>query len=262
MIENFFEIIFLGIIEGLTEFFPISSTAHLIIFEEILVLNLSSSETFSIAIQLGAILAALFHFRSFFSPFRNPSFLLSSQSRKLFIAITPVLFVGFFCYDFIKSTLFNIHSVAYALLAGAVIMLVLEHVLKPKITLHNIKDMTYMQAFIIGLFQCFSLWPGMSRSGSCMIGALAIGASYKVAAEFAFIIGVPVLSAAVLYDLLKVYSLLNAYDIYAIFIASFVAFIVAYIAIVSFVSLLQRFKLTPFAIYRCILALLLLTFFA
>ena len=262
MLENIVEIIFLGIIEGLTEFFPISSTAHLIIFEEILVLNLSSSETFSIAIQLGAILAALFHFRAYFIPFLKPAFLVSEQSKKLLIAIVPVFCLGFFAYDFIKTTLFNIYSVSIALLTGACVMLLIEHVLKPKITCSDIKDMSYKQALIIGLFQCFSLWPGMSRSGSCMMGALLSGASYKVAAEFAFIIGVPVLSAAVFYDLIKVYPLLTSYDIFAIFLASTVAFIVAYFAILSFVSLLQKFKLTPFAIYRCILAIILLTFFA
>eukprot|EP01047_Picozoa_sp_COSAG01_P016068 COSAG01_NODE_814_length_13398_cov_4.254230_11_plen_264_part_00 len=254
MLSQWVNVFFLGLIEGLTEFFPVSSTAHLVLFENILDFQMAHSETFHIAIQLGAILAAVIHFWSFFKPFLSFKYWLSDTAKKLYIAVLPVLFFGFIAYDFIKTNLFSLKTVVIALFIGGVIMLIVEKIIKPKIICTSVESLTYKQALGIGLFQCFSLWPGMSRSGSCIVGSLLLGCSYQVAAQFSFILGVPVLTAAASYDLLKMYHLLSVTDLGMIALGSFISFVIGYLAIISFLTILQRYKLSPFAIYRLFLS--------
>ncbi len=246
-----FKAIILGITEGLTEFLPISSTGHLILVGHWIKFE---SPTFDIAIQLGAILAVVVLYRSFFFslPFKK------KELKLIAIAITPALLLGFLCHSAIKHYLFGTFTVIMALLVGGVIMLLVEYLLPYKPTTTDISDISYKQAAIVGVAQCASLWPGMSRSGSTIVGGLIAKLDYETSAKFSFIISVPIMIAATGYDLLKSYHLLTQSDLSLIGVGFLVSFIVGYLAIVTFIKLLVRWKLAPFAIYRIVLAAILL----
>ncbi len=249
--------ILFGIVEGLTEFLPISSTAHLILTHAILPLQSENSETFMIAIQLGAILAVLIRYRRYFLAFVSPRQWLSRQTGVLLTAILPVLVAGLCFYKLIKAALFSIHTIGIGLFVGALIMIWVQRRYRPETcTSVAIEQVTYRQALIIGCCQCASLWPGMSRSGSTIVGGLLAKLSYQTAAEFSFIIAVPVMICAVSYDLLSVFSLLTSTDIQLISLGFLVSFLMALVAMSTFLTLLSRWQLTPFAFYRIGLALI------
>lgn len=252
---DFVKAIILGIIEGLTEFLPISSTGHLILVEDYLHLNMSNPETFNIAIQLGAILAVVLYNRHYFYTLIFKEKWFSQKMNAIIIAILPVLGVGFVAYSTIKHYLFGPTTVICALFFGALLMAFIEKISKKRLdsslTLHNI---SYKQALTVGLFQCLSLWPGFSRSGSTIIGGLYAGLPHAIAAEFSFIISVPVMVIAVSYDLLKTASLLNSNDFQLIGIGFIVSFIVGFGSIIILLKLLKRTTLLPFIIYRILLA--------
>ena len=256
---EFLKVCFMGVVEGITEFFPVSSTAHLILFQHILNLDLNHSESFHISIQIGAISAAAFHFKQSFLPFLSFKYWFSSAAQKLYLACFPVLIVGFLSYSFIKMYLFSLKSIVFALLIGGVFMIIAEKIIKKRVIITHLDQISYKKAFIIGLCQCMSLWPGMSRSASTIVGGILTGCSYTVAAEFSFIIGVPVLALAAIYDFLKMFSNFTTNDLIYIFVGIVVSFFVGYIAILTFISLLNRYRLTPFAIYRMIIAGILAT---
>ena len=248
-----------GIVEGLTEFAPVSSTGHLILVGDLIGFTGDKAKTFEIFIQLGSILAVVvLYFRRFLSLFglakikgeEHPMNLLH-----LIIAAIPAVILGFLLHDFIKNVLFSPTTVLIGLVAGGVLLIIADKRRKP-VKSESIDSLSYKQAFQIGLFQCLALWPGFSRSGSTISGGLLIGAGYKASAEFSFILAVPMMIGATGLDLFKSLNTLSASDI-PLFLTGFVtAFIVAMVAIVFFLKLLQRVKLTPFAIYRFILAAL------
>jgi undecaprenyl-diphosphatase len=247
--------IILGIIEGLTEFLPISSTGHLIIVEDFLQLSIDHPETFSIAIQLGAILAVVFYHKEYFISLLFKERWFSQKMNAILLAIIPVMILGFFSYSFIKSTLFNPKTVIAALFIGAIIMAIVEFLAKKKppqtVTLETI---SYKQALTVGLFQCLSLWPGFSRSGATIIGGIYSGLPHSIAAEFSFIISVPVMIIAVMYDLIKTASVLSSNDLQIIGIGFIVSFIVGYSSILWLLKVLKRASLTPFIVYRILLS--------
>lgn len=250
--------IILGIIEGLTEFIPVSSTGHLILAGDALSFKNAHSATFDIAIQLGAILAVVVLYRQFFWETFKPSAWFSPNMNKILLAMTPVMGVAFFAYSAIKTYLFSSFTVAIGLIIGGVIMIIVEKWVNPTPTTHEIDDMSYKQALGVGIAQCFSLWPGTSRSGATIVGGLLTGLSYKLAARFSFIVAVPVMTIAVAYDMLKSMSHITLYDLQLIGIGFVVSFIVALIAIKTFINWLNKTKLVPFAIYRILLALFVL----
>ena len=258
---EFLKVIILGVIEGLTEFIPVSSTGHLIIVEDFLKLNSDNTHTFQIAIQLGAILAVLFSYQE-----KIRSLLTHSVNRVHFLkllvtAALPVFVIGFLCYDYIKEQLFSPITVAMALIVGAIAMILVE--LKPtnQTKTDKIETITIKQALYVGCFQVISLWPGMSRSGSTIIGGLFVNLSHRTAADFSFLLALPVISAAVLYDLLKSFNQLTPNDIVMILIGGIVSFIVALFAIKTFLIWLEKVRLFPFAIYRIILAIIVLVLY-
>ncbi len=240
----------LGLVEGLTEFLPVSSTGHLILVGQFLHFTSDSAATFDIAIQLGAILAVVVVYRPVFYRFLSFNVVKDTQARRIVIAILPALVLGFLTHSFIKHHLFSSFTVALALLIGGICMLVIEKCIKKPATTLSLDNMTYRQAFFIGICQCVSLWPGMSRSGATLIGGLLGRLDYKTSAEFSFIIAVPVMIAATGYDLIKSYSLLNSTDGVMISTGFLVSFGVALLAILSFIKVLQKWKLAPFAWYR------------
>ncbi len=261
---DFIKAILLGIIEGLTEFIPVSSTGHLIVLGKYLEFNNASIDTFNVFIQLGAILAVVvLYFKKFLSLLdfndKENGFSGKNGILKITFASLPILIIGFFLYRLIKGYLFgNTSVVAVALIVGGIIMIFVENK-KVSTKILDIKDLSFKDCFIIGLCQCFSLCPGFSRSASTIIGGMLLGAKREIAAEFSFIVAVPVISAAVFYDLLKNISKLSHYDIMLFLMGFFVSFIVSIFAMKFFLQILKKFSLKIFGYYRILLGILILS---
>ncbi len=258
MILDILKAVILGVVEGMTEFIPVSSTGHLILTSHFLSFN-RSPEVFEVAIQLGAILAVVVLYWDFFKHFLSLKHWISRDSLLVATAIFPAVLLGAIFHGFIKTVLFGTSPVIFALFVGGVVMIICDQLnLKP--TTLDVSKISFKQALIIGLCQCVALWPGMSRSGSTIVGGILAKLDYATAARFSFIISVPVMVLAVAYDLLKSASTLTAYDAQLIAIGFGVSFFVALFAIKWFLKLLTTIRLTPFGIYRVLLAVL-LTFF-
>lgn len=278
---NIIDAVIIGIIEGLTEFLPVSSTGHMILTQELLGLDKSPTlDSFKIVIQLGAILAiALVYRERIFRLFSRGTAIetvkisdLQSRSTKrkgyigmafapgrlnlmhIALAIVPAMGLAYLAKDFIKDDGFTTVPVLWALLVGGVFMIVAEK-FHPPVKTVDMDQLTYKQAFLIGLFQCISvLWPGFSRSGSTMAGGMLMGVSYRAAADFSFFIAIPIMTVATCYEMLDSYKYLTS-DMWTFFAAGFiVSFIVAWIVIIGFLRFIQKITLTHFAIYRFIVA--------
>ncbi|WP_166245563.1 undecaprenyl-diphosphate phosphatase [Paenibacillus turpanensis] len=251
--------VILGIIEGLTEFLPISSTGHMILAGHLLNFEGERASTFKIVVQLGAILAVLVLYWRRFLGFLNltPGFHKRPGINVIhvFLALFPAVFVGFTLYRAIKDDLFGPTPVLYSLIIGGVLMIVAEK-LNRRITAETMDDISYKQAFGIGLFQILALWPGFSRSGSTISGGMLLGTSQKAAAEFTFIVSVPIMFGASGYDLYKSREYLSMDDLGMFLAGVGASFVVAMIAIVTFLNLIKRLKLSWFAYYRFALAAL------
>lgn len=254
--------IIIGIVEGLTEFLPISSTGHMILVGSLLHFEGEVASVFEVFIQLGAILSVLILYRDKFSNMIN----MMLHKRRAFqprgltiwhvgIGIVPVMAVGYLSHKLIKTYLFSSFTVIIGLILGAILMLAAEKMTyNRRVSTRNVDDITMKQAFWVGLFQILALWPGFSRSGSTISGGLLFGMSRTAAAEFSFIIAVPLMMVACIYDLLKIWSKLSIGDFQMIAIGFVVAFVVAYASIIWFLRFLNNSTLASFAYYRFILA--------
>jgi undecaprenyl-diphosphatase len=251
--------IVLGIIEGLTEFLPVSSTGHMILAGYLLGFEGDAKNTFKIVIQLGAVLAVLvLYWRRYMSMLKDLlTFDFSSKKKlnalHLIIAMIPALIVYLLFKDIIKHVLFGPSPVLIGLIAGGILMIVASR-MKRRTTAEETDDITYKQALGIGLFQCLALWPGFSRSGSTISGGLLLGTSQKAAADFTFMISVPVMFGATILDLYDSREFLAIHQLPMFLVGFAAAFIVAMIAVVTFLNLIKRLKLEWFAIYRFVLA--------
>jgi undecaprenyl-diphosphatase len=263
----------LGAVEGLTEFAPVSSTGHMILVGHLLGFEGTvRATTFEVVVQLGSILAAVVVFwKRLLSlvglykiedeetgDFENGQ--RSSGNRlnwlHILLGMIPAVIVGGLFHDYIKTHLFTAATVLSALVAGGILMIVAEAFRKARPTAKSLDQITYKQAFIVGLFQCLALWPGFSRSGSTISGGLLAGMNHKTASEFTFILAVPMMVAASAKDLMDNWQYLSIHDL-PLFITGFItAFVVALLAIRYFLRLIENVKLTPFAIYRFVLAVL------
>lgn len=265
--ESLYTALILGTIEGLTEFLPISSTGHLIIATDILKLDQGKYSSFNIIIQLGAILAVVFLYHTRFRNFcsiRNSRELIEEikvgkapsglNSIHIAIAIVPTLAIGYLSRHFIKAHLFNPYVVVSTLVIVGVLMIIIEKI-RPAAQLNSVDQLSYKDAFIIGFSQCFALIPGVSRSGATMLTAMMRKVDVKTAADFSFLISVPVIAIATGYEFLKSYSTFNANDAFLLFVGFVVSFIVALAAIKGFLAILKKLSLTPFAFYRIFLGL-------
>lgn len=257
--------VIIGIIEGLTEFLPVSSTGHMILAGHLLGFTGERAATFEIVIQLGAISAvAVLYWRRIvrlftaLRPRGGNSGKGGAQEPRLnllhvLISIAPALLLAYLLRDFIKDVLFAPETVVVGLVLGGIFMIVAERT-AGEAAATDIDQLTYRQTLMIGLAQCLSLWPGFSRSGATIAGGMMAGASRKAAADFTFIIAIPVMCAAAGYELLQSYKLLNAQDIAFLAVGFVVSFVVALLAVMTFIRLVQRIKLTYFSYYRFALA--------
>jgi undecaprenyl-diphosphatase len=253
--------VILGIVEGLTEFIPVSSTGHLILSGELLNFTGERAATFEVFIQLGAILAVVMLYRERLRQFLTVDNIVSGFKMKqhelnwmhVAVAILPAMVLGYLVHDIIKKYLFSAETVLIGLIIGGIVMIVAER-MSIRDFATDLDNINFRQCLVIGLAQCLSLWPGFSRSGATISGGLLAGLNHKTAAEFSFIIAMPVMIAATGYDLLKSWYLITPDFIVTLLIGFVVSFVVAVLAIVGFLKLLERVKLTPFAVYRFVLA--------
>ncbi len=248
--------VIIGIVEGLTEFLPISSTGHMILVGSLLGFEGEKASVFEVFIQLGAILSVFILYRDKFYRMMDVRRITSTAGLSAWhvaAGIVPVAGVGFLLHGPIKAYLFSPFTVIIGLVAGAVLMLAAEWAAKRPVT-REVEDMTIAQAFFVGLFQILALWPGFSRSGSTIAGGLLFGMNRTAAAEFSFIVAVPLMFMACLYDLLKALSKFSRDDLVMIAIGFAVSFVVAYLSIVWFLRFLNRSTLASFAYYRFVLA--------
>lgn len=255
MNETFIAII-IGIVEGLTEFLPISSTGHMILVGSLLGFEGEKASVFEVFIQLGAILSVFILYRQTFFNLFQPRKIQGAGFTIWHIAagILPVMAVGFLLHKPIKTYLFSPLTVIIGLVAGAILMLAAEKLSGERPVTQQLDRISIRQATLVGLFQILSLWPGFSRSGSTIAGGLFFGLSRKAAAEFSFIIAVPLMLAACLYDLLKIWHTLSMADLSMFATGFVVAFFVAYLSIVWFLGFLNKSTLASFAYYRFIVA--------
>lgn len=256
--DNLLIALVLGIVEGLTEFIPVSSTGHLILAGHFLGFTGERAETFEVVIQLGAIMAVVVLYWQRFKGLIWPKpYVRFAGSRGLWLlALTtaPACILGLLLHGFIKEFLFgSTLSVLLALVVGAICMLGVSSMRKRPFCV-SLDELTPKMALGIGIFQCLALWPGFSRSAATIMGGILLGVKRGVAAEYSFIAAVPIMIAATGYDLLKSWQLFTGADLPFFCVGMVVAFISALLAIRTFVALLAHVTLAPFAIYRLILA--------
>ena len=252
--------VILGIVEGLTEFLPISSTGHLIILGDLLGYNDEASKVFKIVIQLGAILAVCWDYRVRLTKMVTglPSDAPSQRfAAMLFIGFLPAAVLGLMFHSTIKALLFNPITVATALIVGGVIILYVEkRAYHPRI--NSVDEMRWPDALKVGFAQALAMIPGTSRSGATIMGGLIFGLSRKTAAEFSFFLAIPTMFAATAYDLYKNWSLLRADDL-PVFAVGFVAsFVAAMWAVKSFIRFISNHTFVVFAWYRIVFGLIVL----
>ncbi|WP_152394683.1 undecaprenyl-diphosphate phosphatase [Paenibacillus guangzhouensis] len=268
--------IILGIVEGLTEFIPVSSTGHMILTDKIIHPNVPRDilSSFEVIIQLAAILAIAIVYRERLfrlfglkkAPATPATTTTGGRVRKsqlnlihVFLGIAPALITAFFAKDYIKSKFDSPSTVLWALVVGALFLLFAEFFSRSrvKITAKDMDDMTYKQALLVGIYQILSVvWPGFSRSGSTMAGGMLSGLSYKAAADFSFLMAIPIMCAASGYELLKNYKVILNGDWMFFLVGFIVSFVVAYIVVVAFLKYIQKIQLRHFAYYRLIVAFL------
>lgn len=252
--------VIIGIIEGLTEFLPVSSTGHMIIAGHMLDFTGAKAQTFEIVIQLGAILAVTVIYRQRIARLFGAMLPRAGTRRgkgmnglHIVLAISPALLLAWLLQDFIKGRLFSPETVIIGLVLGGIFMIAAERG-GTKPTAADLDQLTYKQAAMIGIAQILSLWPGFSRSGATIAGGMMAGASRAAAADFTFIIAIPVMAVATGYELLQFYPLFSGKDAVALAAGFVTSFAVALIAVFSFIRFVQRISLTWFSWYRFALA--------
>lgn len=253
----------LGVVEGLTEFLPVSSTGHLIIASELMDFQGQRAQVFAIFIQLGAILSVVWEFRGRLTKIVTdlPKHKESRQfAASLAIAFVPAAVLGLTFHDFITDKLFSTRSVAYALIVGAILILIVDW--RPRHpTTHVAEKASWKQALAIGLAQCLALWPGFSRSAATILGGLGVGLDRRAATEFSFFLAIPVMIAATGYDLLKQHEALEGSDWGWLALCFMISFLVALVAIRWLLKFVSHNSFRPFAYYRLIVGFVILLFF-
>lgn len=259
---NFIDAIIIAIVEGLTEFLPISSTGHMIIAEKLLgVPDDDFTKLFTIGIQLGAILAVVvLYWKKFMSPLTAGASGIQFY-LKLLVAVLPALALGFIFSDKIDALLESSLTVAITMIAGGVVLLFIDNFFKNP-TVEKEEQISFPKAFIIGIWQCVAMIPGVSRSAASIIGGMQQKLTRKLAAEFSFFLAVPTMAAATGYKLLKGYKTISSDNIQLFVVGNVVAFVVAMLAIKFFIGFLQKHGFKLFGYYRIIAGIALLILIA
>jgi undecaprenyl-diphosphatase len=253
----------LGVVEGLTEFLPISSTGHLIVVGDLLNFNDEVGKVFEVVIQLGAILAVCWEYRVRLTgvAVRLPS---DPAARRfvsnLVIAFLPAAVLGLAFIKIIKGYLFNPFSVAVAFIVGGLIILLVE-ARHHRVRVEHVDDMDWRDALKVGFAQCFALIPGTSRSGATIMGGMIFGLSRQAATEFSFFLAIPTMFAATFYDLYKHWDLLHAHDFGTFAVGFVTAFVAAFFAVRGLLRYIAHHSFVVFAWYRIVFGLVLLWYF-
>lgn len=247
--------IILGIVEGITEFLPVSSTGHLILATELLGYDAGRWAVFNIAIQPGAILAVVVLYWRTFVDVLKGLFKLESSAiafvRNLLLAFFPAVVLGLAFGDHIEALLENAAVVAWALIIGGIAILLVERFARPQES-GGVAALSIRQSVLVGLVQCLAMIPGVSRSGATILGAMSLGVDRKTAAEFSFFLAVPTLAGATVLQLFKHRDAITADSMGLIGIGFVVSFIVAWAVIKAFLAVVTRYGFGPFAWYRII----------
>ena len=263
MIFDVLKAIILGIVEGFTEFLPISSTGHLILVNQVFSFEKSFTILFDIVIQLGAILSVLFYFRKRLWSFgkdqeKNKEIL--NLWQKTIVGVLPAIVLGFFLGDSIEKKLFNPVTVALALIIGGIILILIERKNRQG-RIDSIKNLSFKTVFFIGLIQCLAMIPGVSRSAATIIGAILLGASRYLATEFSFFLAIPTMIAASGYSLLEYGLLMSSSELFILAVGFIVSFLTALVIIKFFLDYVQKHDFKAFGYYRIVLGVLILLLF-
>lgn len=270
---NFMELlkaVILGIIEGITEWLPISSTGHMILADEFIKLNMSEEfkEMFFVVIQLGAIIAVIVLFWNKLFPFsfqKNTSFVkkdIMSLWGKVIVAALPAAVIGIPFEDKIDKMFYNYKVVALTLIIYGILFIIIENRKKDAVfQIQNMSQLTYKVALYIGLFQVLSLIPGTSRSGATIVGAMLVGTSRTVAAEFTFFLAIPVMFGASFLKLLKFGLAFTSGEFIILITGMVVAFLVSVLAIKFLMDYVKKHDFKVFGYYRIVLGLVVLLYF-
>lgn len=255
------KVIFLGIIEGLTEFIPVSSTAHLLISSHLINFEAVQNFVLEIAIQLGAIIAICIIYRK--KIFLTIIEINQAKSQKfvlnLLIAFLPAVIIGFIFHDVIKNYFFNNFTIAISLIIGGIIMIIVDRNDR-KYQIENVDQMTYKKSLIIGFCQCLAMIPGVSRSGSTIISAMLCKVNRNTACEFSFFLAIPTILSACCYDVIKNFSNLNFAELELILIGTFSSFISAILVINWFIKYVSKHNFFGFGVYRIIIGIMIMIF--
>jgi len=248
-------VIILSIVEGITEFLPISSTGHMIVVSHLLNIPQSSIHiNFEITIQLASILAVCYQYSERLRRGLN-------LWKKILVSFIPTGTVGLLFYKEI-ITLFSVTTVALSFILGGIIFLIIERFYREdKNTTKSLEDITYRQSLMIGIAQVFSFIPGTSRSGATIIGGLLSNLDRKTATEFSFLCAIPVILAATLFSIYKNLEKLNIGDMYALILGFVITFFTTLITVRLFLKYVKRYTFVPFGIYRIVFGLVLFLFF-
>ncbi len=251
---------FLGVLEGLTEFLPVSSTGHLILFVDLLDFKAPPGKTFEVMIQLGAILALIvLYFRKLMTTLVGlPT---DPQAQRfafvIFLGFLPALVVGGLLGGSIKDYLFSPTVVAVSLIVGGFIILIVEEMHK-RVRYRSVDDVPPLAGFWVGVAQCFAMIPGTSRSGATIVGGLLLGLERRTAAEFSFFLSIPTMTAAFVYDAFKHRAELSFDDAGLIATGFLAAFIAALLVVKPFLTVVGKMGFAPFAFYRVALGVFVL----
>ncbi len=254
-LAEYINAIILGIVEGLTEFLPVSSTGHILLAEELI--GAKSPEAFETMIQLGAILAiCVLYFKKLWQVVLDLPTKKQAQDFALgiIIAFLPAMIIGYLAHDYIKTYLFNTKVVSIALIIGGIIIIIAEKY-RPEPVIKDVDDINLKTAIKIGLVQCVAMIPGVSRSGATIIGGMFMGVERKAAAEFSFFLAIPTMLGVFVYDFYKNKDVLLAsggHELMVIAIGFIVSFISALLVVNPFLKIVTKVGFTPFAYYRII----------
>lgn len=252
--------VLMGIVEGATEFIPVSSTGHLILAGDWLNFQADPANTFEVVIQLGAILAVLWIYRERLASIAR-RWRTDPTARRfilnVMIAFVPAAGVGFLIHDWMKETLFKPIVVAWALVLGGIVILLIEK-WNPKVKVETVDEMPMVTALNVGIAQILALIPGVSRSGATIMGGRAVGMSRKAATEFSFFLAIPIMFMASFYDLFKARDTLSTSHVPVFAVGFVVSFLSAIVVVRAFLGFVSKHTFVPFAWYRIVFGVLLL----